>query len=193
MTDEFVGYSPRNDLTEALADAIAKAKNGLTTDYVRWQLLSVAGEAGGFVLTTDFWATISAVGPNQHKSIGPAYFEMIDASKKNFVIKLVSTAQIETARRILTGQEIETIHVQGTIFSSPASYNPRWSFHLEPTSIDFFSNAIEVCDAASLYVEKNLIDVGGDFLPNGHWCPWTSTLVAELSVKEVTVRIKGNV
>src|SRR5690349_12176108 len=109
-----------------------------------------------------------------------AYFEFRDEDKTDrFVIKLTDSAKIAHARAILAGTERERVHVQGTVVPERASYNPAWSYHLKPESIDFFFNAVEVCDAAIRYVEENLEDVGGAFLPNAHWCPWHSRLTRE--------------
>lgn len=105
---------------------------------------------------------------------------MVDIDERPFVIKLVSPSQIQSARRILAGEEQKEVHVQGTIVPYEASYNPGWSYHLDPVSISFFEHAIEVCDASTNYVEENLSDVGGAFLPRNHWCPWTSRLRSEL-------------
>ena len=111
-----------------------------------------------------------------------AYFRFTDVEEKpRFVIKLVDAAKVAHARRILGGEETSRVHVQGTIVKEPASYNPGWSYHLKPETIEFFENAIEVCDATICYVEENLTDVGGSTLPNSHWCPWTSRLVDEVS------------
>ena len=112
-----------------------------------------------------------------------AYFRFTDTNgRPRFVIKLVEQNKIEHARRILRGEERLRIHVQGTIVKAPAFYNPGWSFHLSPESVDFFVFAIEVCDSAIMYVEEHLDEVGGSFLPGSHWCPWSSRLVDEVSV-----------
>ncbi|MGW5100847.1 BP74-related protein [Streptomyces sp. NPDC004100] len=61
-----------------------------------------------------------------------------------------------------------------------ASYNPRWSFHYNPETVNFFDVAIEVCDATLPYVEENLDEAGGAFLPGAIWCPWSSRLTREI-------------
>lgn len=117
---------------------------------------------------------------------GPcAYFRFTDTDgKPRFVIKLVEPEKIEHARRILRGEETSRIHVQGVVEKKPAEYNPGWSYHLKPDSIDFFEFAVEVCDSSIQYVEENLEQVGGAFLPGSHWCPWTSRIVDEVVRKE---------
>ncbi|MGB7290933.1 MAG: hypothetical protein WBD99_02005 [Thermodesulfobacteriota bacterium] len=99
--------------------------------------------------------------------------------KETFLFKLTDPRKIQKARDILSGKETNMIHVKGIIIKEPADYNPRWSYHLDPASIDFFALAIEVCDANMKYVEEHLIEVGGSFLPNNHWCPWCSQLIKE--------------
>jgi hypothetical protein len=105
-------------------------------------------------------------------------------SKDRFVVRLEDPAKIAHARKIIDGTERARVHIQGRIISTSAPYNPAWRFHLDPASIDFFSIAIEVCDAAIRYVNEHLEDVGTDFLPNAHWCPWGSRIVAEVTAEE---------
>lgn len=115
-----------------------------------------------------------------------AYFEFRGSNKKDFfVMKLVDPATIEHARAILRGDETSAIHPQGTIVSERVPYNPRWSYHFDPASISFFREAIELCDANMGFIEEHLDEVGGSFLPNAHWCPWSSKLVREISRAEV--------
>ena len=98
-----------------------------------------------------------------------------------FVFRLDDPDKIDEARNIVSGVEQAKVHVQGTIVQTPVPYNPMWSFHLAPASIDFFVMAIEVCDANVTYVRDHLAEVGGAFLPNSHWCPWSSQVVAEIT------------
>lgn len=111
-----------------------------------------------------------------------AYFQVVDASesKRPFIIRLERPELVAHARKILSGEKVEEVHVQGTIVKAKADYNPDWPFHVDPGSITFFSNAIEVCDATMAFVEENLDEIGGSTLPGNHWCPWTSQLVREV-------------
>jgi hypothetical protein len=100
---------------------------------------------------------------------------------QQFVIELTDESKIQQARNILNGtQKYDETHVVGRIIKRPASYNPKWSYQLEPASISFFNVAIEVCDAPIRYVEDHLDEAGGAFLPGGLWCPWNSRLVKEI-------------
>lgn len=105
---------------------------------------------------------------------------------ETFVFELRDAEKIAHARRILTGEEKEAIHVQGCVALEPAWYNPPWSFYFDPDSIDFFPYAIEVCDASICYVEEHRDEVGGSFLPECVWCPWGSELIEEIVPKKET-------
>lgn len=111
-----------------------------------------------------------------------AFEQLIPSGElKQFVFQLNDAAKIEEARRILASGNQLKAHVQGKVVPRPADYNPGWSFHLDPETIGFFEFQIEVCDANVAYVEEHLDEVGGAFLPNRFWCPWTSRLSKEVS------------
>ncbi|WP_030805275.1 hypothetical protein [Streptomyces sp. NRRL F-2799] len=110
----------------------------------------------------------------------PAYFEMTDHTRETFIIKLTKSEDIEHARELLSGTTTERPHVLTRIIKRQAPYNPRWSFHTNPDTTQFFDQAIEVCDASIPYIEEHLDEVGGAFLPGGVWCDWSSRLVKEV-------------
>lgn len=184
--NEFVGHSPRNDFGEALSNAISQAKRVLRTDHVLWKLVDMHGEAGGFVQVTELYVKISVGLEGVEARTAPAWFDMRDVNDDSFVIKLWDSRTIAHARAILAGREDAATHVMGKIVDSRVPYNSKWAYHLEPSSISFFENAIEVCDATIRYVEDHLSEVGGPFLPGSIWCPWTSKLVRELTAEEIT-------
>lgn len=102
-------------------------------------------------------------------------------SPETFTIKLTDPNKIQEARDILSGKQQDKTHVMGRIIKSQAPYNSKWDYQLDPSTIQFFSFAIEVCDASTPYVEDHLDEVGGAFLPGSFWCPWGSRLVKEVS------------
>lgn len=60
---KFNGKSQRGDLREAIADAIQSAKIALRTDFIRWKMIEIQGENGGYILKNELAVTISASGP----------------------------------------------------------------------------------------------------------------------------------
>ena len=113
---------------------------------------------------------------------GWAYFEIgfPTLAEGRFVIALNDTAKIEQARKAVTDPEQNPHSVMGIIVKSAAAYNPPWSYHLDPATIEFFELAIEVCDAAPQFVEDHLAEACGAFLPDCRWCPWSSKVLAEI-------------
>lgn len=113
----------------------------------------------------------------------PAYFRVGDKAAgigtAAFFVRVEDQNAINQARRILEGQE-PPLNVGGTIIKSPACWNPGWSYHYDPGSVHLFEVAVEVCDAAYWYVEENLADVGGAFLPGNDHCNWGSFLIEEV-------------
>ena len=106
-------------------------------------------------------------------------FDSKDAAP--FIIELHDEAKIHHARRIVAGSERLKVHVHGTIVAKRSAYNPGYSFHLDPMTIEFFELAAEVCDADPHYVEAHLGEIGGAFLPDAQWCPWASRVEAEIT------------
>jgi hypothetical protein len=110
-----------------------------------------------------------------------AYFAFqTNPHEREFVMEINDADRVAHARRILSGEETSRVHVHGRIIKRPQPYNPHYSFHLDPPTIDFFEVAIEVCDASAQYTEDHLDEAGGAFLPGTHWCPWGSRLVREV-------------
>ncbi|WP_043633353.1 BP74-related protein [Nonomuraea candida] len=125
-------------------------------------------------------ATLGVVAPAPAQAASPAYFVITDITREQFVVQLTDPGKIQHARDLLSGTTTDRPHVYGRIAKAPASYNPRWSYHLRADTVDFFDVAIEVCDATIPYVEDHLDEAGGAFLPGLIWCPWTSRLIREL-------------
>ncbi len=113
----------------------------------------------------------------------PAHFRIGDIATgigtAAFFVRIDDQNTINRARRILAGQE-PPLNVGGTIVKSAACWNPGWGYHYDPHSVYLFEVAVEVCDAAYWYVEENLADVGGAFLPGNDHCNWGSFLIEEV-------------
>ncbi|TGN74702.1 calmodulin-binding protein [Streptomyces bauhiniae] len=122
--------------------------------------------------------TVGLAHPSQ--AADPAYFEFTDATRQTAVVRIDDPAKIAHARQLLSGGTTDRPHLFGRIVKREAPYNPRWSFHYDPSTVDFFDVAIEVCDAPLPYVEDHLDEAGGAFLPGLFWCPWTSRLTREV-------------
>jgi hypothetical protein len=114
-------------------------------------------------------------------SAGTAFFVVgFPPEEWTFTIMLTDSARIQEARDIVNGVQTDRVSVIGKIVKAPAAYNPPWSYHLDPASIEFFQFATEVCDAHPVYVEEHLEEACGAFLPQCIWCPYASRVMAEV-------------
>ncbi len=102
-----------------------------------------------------------------------AYFCVRDATGDSFVLRLVEQNKIDHARDVVRGIEEEIVHVATATMGGPIAWNPGWQFHIPPTAVYFFDQALEICDASIAGVDQ-----GGP--PASTWCPWTSEIFIEL-------------
>lgn len=125
----------------------------------------------------------------------PAYFRISDgAGNNNFIIKLTDSTKIQKARDLLDSRKpgrtpIAAKHVTGLIIKQTADYNPGYSYHYDPSSIDFFEVAMEVCDFTFSYTEDHLLEAGGAFLPGLRLCPWSSEIIEEIYPKDLVIPV----
>ncbi|CEP15502.1 hypothetical protein [Parasitella parasitica] len=116
-----------------------------------------------------------------------AYFAFrTHGDNRDFIVKLTDDNKIAEARKILNGEETESVHIMGRIKKSRVPYNPHYDFHYDPDTVSFFLVAIEVCDASYTYVDDHLDEACGAFLPGCFHCPWTSKLTREIKVNAAT-------
>ncbi|MEU6720183.1 calmodulin-binding protein [Nonomuraea sp. NPDC046802] len=125
-------------------------------------------------------AALGVAAPAPAQAADAAYFVMTDITREEFVVKLTDPAKIQHARDLVNGETVDRPHVVGRILKRQTDYNPRWSYHLNTDTVDFFDQFIEVCDATIPYVEDHLDEAGGAFLPGLVWCGWTTRLVREI-------------
>ncbi|MET9039329.1 BP74-related protein [Streptomyces mirabilis] len=118
--------------------------------------------------------------PGRAAAASAAYFVMTDVTREEFVVKLTKPGDIEHARELVSGETTDRPHLAARILQRQSPYNPRWSFHTNPDTTEFFDQAFEVCDATIPYVEDHLDEAGGPFLPGLLWCDWTSRLIREV-------------
>ena len=68
------------------------------------------------------------------------------------------------------------------IVKEASCWNPNYGYNYDPDTVEFFEVGAEVCDANFIYVQDNLDEAGGAFLPGLLHCPWESFVVDEVTV-----------
>jgi len=141
----------------------------------RWPALVYSGAA---VVS---FALFACGGGGGGSSDQPAQF-VVQVRDQQFIARIDDPAQVEVARRLLSGQQAHLILI-GNVQEGSGGFNvdPRtgreWGWSLAPDSITFSEVAVEVCDATPLYVEENLAEW---ITVVKRYCPWNGDIVGEV-------------
>ena len=92
-------------------------------------------------------------------------FEVID---ERFKALLTEPTDIDTARRLLNGEDVPSIP-NGRVIRE-TGVNEGYSWSLDPNDIEFASVTIEVCDGLPSDVETQVVT--GD-----RYCPWSAVVI----------------
>jgi hypothetical protein len=91
------------------------------------------------------------------------------AGDERFKALLTEPADIDTARRLLDGEDVPSIP-NGRVVRE-TGVNEGYSWSLDPADIEFAEVTIEVCDGLPSDVEAGVIS--GD-----RYCPWSAVVIA---------------
>ena len=109
-------------------------------------------------------------------------FVMRDNSAESFIVKITDPTVIKQVLDELYGQR--HLIVGGVLNSGDGGFNSPWSWHLEPSSIKFGENYIEVCDARPSYIESHLAEWLGQ-----RYCPWIAVIDSVYDAPPSTVSV----
>lgn len=93
-------------------------------------------------------------------------FQVVDQA---FRIELTDPADIEIARRLLSGEEAPGIP-NGIVVRGDPGVNTGYSWHIDPDSVEFADVTTEVCDGLPSDVEAHVIT-------SDRYCPWQAEVV----------------
>ena len=97
-----------------------------------------------------------------------ATFEV--AGGETFTVELATPELVEHAQRLLDGEEVAAIPV-GTVVRDDPGVNEPWSWHIDPATLEFADQTIEVCDGLPSYVEDGTVT-------SEQYCPWSAQIVS---------------
>jgi hypothetical protein len=92
------------------------------------------------------------------------------ADAEEYRIRLVDPNDIAIAQKLLAGETAPRIP-NGRVVRGDPDVNAPYSWHIDPTSIEFADMATEVCDGRPSDVEKHVIT-------SDQYCPWSAEVVA---------------
>ncbi len=59
----------------------------------------------------------------------------------------------------------------GVVVRDDPGVNAPWSWHIDPATLEFADNTIEVCDGLPSYVEDEIVT-------SDRYCPWSAKIVS---------------
>jgi len=133
-----------------------------------------------FVIGLVFLEACGGSGSSQDSDTSADF--IIQVGDEQFIARVTSSQQIQTARQLLSGQLTGKI-INGLVLKGSGGFNinPKtgvgWDWHLEPTSIEFSDITVELCDGLPSYVEGHL-DEWLEVVKR--YCPWNGEVVGEL-------------
>jgi hypothetical protein len=97
-----------------------------------------------------------------------ATFE-VAGGPQTYKIELATPELIQHAKDLMGGSEDARIPI-GRIVRDDPGLNEPWSWHIDPSTLEFADATIEVCDGLPEYVE--------DGTPTSDtYCPWSTTII----------------
>ncbi|MEO6116809.1 MAG: hypothetical protein ABIP33_10535 [Pseudolysinimonas sp.] len=96
-----------------------------------------------------------------------ATFEV--AGVETYKIELVTPALLKHAEQLLKGEHVAAIPLGRVVRDSPGVNKP-WSWHIDPTTLEFAQITIEVCDGLPSYVEDHTVT-------SPDYCPWSAKVI----------------
>lgn len=93
------------------------------------------------------------------------------AGEQTYKIELATPELIEHAKELLAGTTEEGRIPVGVIVRGEPSVNAPWSWHIDPSTLEFADATTEVCDGLPEYVED-------ETLTSDFYCPWSAEVIA---------------
>jgi len=101
---------------------------------------------------------------------GPTVATFEVAGVQTYKIELATPELIQHVKDLMAGSEDGRIPV-GRIVRDDPSVNEPWSWHIDPSTLEFADQTIEVCDGLPEYVEDGT-------LTSDTYCPWLTEVIA---------------
>jgi hypothetical protein len=90
---------------------------------------------------------------------------------EQYRIQLTDPADIAIARQLLAGEEAPRIPNGLIVRGDDGGVNTGYSWHIDPSSLEFADMTTEVCDGLPSHVEDGSLT--GDY-----FCPWSAEVIA---------------
>ncbi len=102
---------------------------------------------------------------------GPTVATFQVAGDQTYKIELATPELIQHAKDLMNGTTDEGRIPVGVIVRDSPSVNEPWSWHIDPSTLEFADASTEVCDGLPEYVEDGS-------LTSEYYCPWSAEVIA---------------
>lgn len=92
------------------------------------------------------------------------------AGGEQFKVELATPELVAHAKGLLAGESLAAIP-NGVVVRGDSGVNEPWSWHIDPSTLEFANVTIEVCDGIPQYVEDEIVT-------SDRFCPWSARVVA---------------
>ncbi len=99
-----------------------------------------------------------------------ATFQVTEEHGETFKVELITQELIDNAQLLLDGEEAPSIPVGTVVRGDPDGVNAPWTWHIDPTTVEFADVTTEVCDGLPSDVEDDLIT-------SPLYCPWSAKVI----------------
>jgi hypothetical protein len=98
-----------------------------------------------------------------------ATFEV--AGQGTYKIELATPELIQHANDLFEGKTEDGRIPIGLVVRDDPGVNAPWTWHIDPSTLEFADATIEVCDGLPSYVEDGTVT-------SDYYCPWLATIIA---------------
>ena len=98
-----------------------------------------------------------------------ATFEV--AGQGTYKIELANPELIQHANDLFEGKTEDGRIPIGLVVRDDPGVNAPWTWHIDPSTLEFADATIEVCDGLPSYVEDGTVT-------SDYYCPWLATIIA---------------
>lgn len=120
--------------------------------------------SGGLALVVGALAAIALSGCVQS---GPTVVTFEVADQGTYKIELITDEQIQHVKDLMSGATEDGRIPVGTVVRDDPGVNAPWSWHIDPKTLEFADQTIEVCDGLPQYVEDGTVT-------SDTYCPWSA-------------------
>jgi hypothetical protein len=126
----------------------------------------VALALGVVVVIAIIVAAVVIVTASAHRN-PVATFQVVGEQYK---IELATPELVAHAEALLAGEDVASIPL-GRVVRDDPGVNAPWSWHIDPSTLEFADVTIEVCDGLPSYVEDETVT-------SPDYCPWSAKVIA---------------